>query len=100
MTAEQKMQIQILREQYTQNCSKYATKGSHHICSFTVQKSSNPEDKSVTVVWNQITGIDDNLIPESELVFYNITEDGNCVNLALILDFKQMADYTGKLIDL
>lgn len=93
MTQEQELKISELRAQYEENCRENEIFGSAKICSFKILKPKDVSDLSVTVLWNKITGLSDEMIPESSLVAFNITHDGLMVNMGDLLSFFELNKY-------
>lgn len=100
MTELQEEKIAQLRAEFEQNCRENEIFGSAKICSFKVFKSIKPSDTSITVLWNKISGISDEMIPESTQVAFNITHDGLMVNMNDLLTFMQFNKYFETLTEL
>jgi hypothetical protein len=93
MNQKQKDIVEGFRKEYLDNCVENEIFGSQKICSFRIMTPTREADASVTILWNKITGLSNDMIPESVLLSYNITADGNVVNMDDILNFKQLNTY-------
>lgn len=98
MNEKQKESISRIRKEFEDNCLENEIYGSPKICSFVLMKSPDVSDQSITVFWTKITGLSEEMIPESELVYYNINKEGNVVNLNMLLNFTEMNGYVSKLV--
>ena len=98
MTDSQRLRVREKKQEYLSNMKEYMYYGSEKYVSFKVMRSNDPIDTSITIVSNLIEDINDNSIPFTKQVFYNIVEDGSFVTLDLILTTIEIGDYISTLI--
>jgi hypothetical protein len=98
MTDSQRLRVREKKQEYLSNMKEYMYYGSEKYVSFKVMRSNDPIDTSITIVSNLIEDINDNSIPFTKQVFYNIVEDGSFVTLDLILTTSEIGDYISTLI--
>jgi hypothetical protein len=98
MTDSQRLRVREKKQEYLANMRLYSFYGAEKYVSFKIMKSTDPIDTSITIVSNLIEDINDNSIPFTKQVFYNIVEDGSFVTLDLILTTSEIGDYISTLI--
>jgi hypothetical protein len=98
MTPQQKEQIEKYREQYEENCSKYASWGTGSDCSFSLRKSKDENDKNYTILMTIVAGITDDFQPYVETVNLMVEPDGNVINLMDFFDSEKVINYIEQLI--
>jgi len=87
MTIEQQKTIGSLNEEYIKNCTKYSGYDTDTYCSFTTLKNeSNIEDDNIVVIWSKITGLDDYLIPQTEIINFLIEPNGKFYEMDMMPD--------------
>lgn len=96
MTREQQEKIIEIREQFNENCRKYASYGSSS-CNFGVYISKNEQDKNVTVIFTIITGISDSYSPYYETVNILVEPNGSSFNLMDVFPSDDVLGYIEKL---
>jgi hypothetical protein len=98
MTDSQRLRVREKKQEYLSNMKEYMYYGSEKYVSFKVMRSNDPVDTSITIVSNLIEDINDNSMPFTKQVFYNIVEDGSFVTLDLILTTSEIGEYVSTLI--
>jgi len=87
MTTEQKKTVSSLHEQYTKNCSQYVGYDTNTYCSFTTLKNeANEQDDNIVVIWSKITGLDDYLIPQTEIINFLVEPNGKFYEMDMMPD--------------
>ncbi len=97
MTIEQKNQLEKYRQEFAQNCKRYAAWGSERDCKFSSFESENEEDKNITLVVTTITGLSDDYQTYVETVNLMIEPDGNVINLFDVYEPSQVISYIQQL---
>lgn len=99
MTPSQARSLITIQKELRENISEYVSFGSPRLCSLNLKKSTNPLDKSITAILTIISEIDDNNIPVTKLVFYNILDDGEIVSMNLLMTRNDINNYVAGLVD-
>lgn len=87
MTIEQQKTIVSLNEEYIKNCTKHSGYDTNTYCTFTTLKNeSNEQDDNIVVIWSKITGLDDYLIPQTEIINFLIEPNGKFYEMDMMPD--------------
>jgi len=97
MTIEQKNQVEKYRQEFAENCKKYAAWGSDRDCKFSAYESKREEDKNITLVVTTITGLSDDYQTYVGTTNLMIEPDGNVINLFDAFEPNQVISYIQQL---
>jgi len=91
-----------IQQAYKENCKEYAEYVSSDYCSFVVKRNeAMPEDENITVVWTKISGLSDNLTPETKIVNLLIDTTGRFYDMMMMPSIfqseTQVVNYLQKL---
>ena len=85
MNQEQKTTIQSLHKRYMQNKASYAGYGVKDYCSFTVLHNPKYEnDPNICVIWVRISGVDTDMLPETEILNILVDVDGKEYDMSMM----------------
>jgi hypothetical protein len=102
ITSEQIKALNEIHSYYLENMKKYAMYVPSDYCSFVTYKNEVLDtDKNIVVQWTRISSFSDNLLPETETIFFLIEETGFFYDMAslqnLFSSTKEMYRYIDKL---
>lgn len=100
MTPAQAKSLIKIQSEFEQNVLEYKGFGSPRLCSINLKKSPDSRDKSITAILTIIADVDDNNIPVTKLVFYNVLEDGEIVSMSLLMTRNDINNYVSNLVDI
>lgn len=87
MTIEQKKTISSLNAEHIKNCSNYSGYDTTTYCTFTTLKNDfNKEDDNIVVIWSKIVGLDDYLIPQTEITNFLVEPNGKFYEMDMMPD--------------
>lgn len=102
MTQKQKDSISEIYKSYLENKTKYSTYVSDDYCSFATYRNEESEkDNNIVVEWIRISQLNDNLLPETEVINFLVEPLGYYYDMTALKDVfrsdKEINHYINKL---